>query len=130
MLNDGRFGRARWFHGEEETLTPPLSRKAGRGEKDRGTTTMTTPSLHTQLRRFGRRVLLVGLLAGAAWAVAAALVLAVAGAWLDLVWELPPVGRIVCLAAAAVGAVVVVTSAAYLVSRRRQPRELARRLDR
>src|SRR4051812_47478341 len=91
---------------------------------------MTTPSLHAQLRRFGRRVLFVGLLAGAAWALAAAILLAVAGAWLAPVWELPPVGRIACLAAAAVGAVGVVAAAAWFVTRRRAPRELARRLDR
>jgi hypothetical protein len=91
---------------------------------------MTTPSLHSQLRRFGRRVLLVGLLAGAAWALATAIVLAVAGAWLDLVWELPPAGRLACLAAAAVGAAGVIAATAWFVTRRRQPRELARRLDR
>jgi hypothetical protein len=90
---------------------------------------MTSPSLHAQLHRFGRRVLIVGLLAGVAWALAAAILLAVAGAWLDLLWELSPVGRLVCLAASTIGAVGVVVSAAWLVTRRRQPRELARRLD-
>src|SRR5205085_1311506 len=90
---------------------------------------MTTPSLHAQLRRFGRRVLLVGLLAGAAWAIAAAVVLAVAGAWLDLVWELPPAGRVACLSVPTLGAAGVVATAAWFVTRRRQPRDLARRLD-
>lgn len=91
---------------------------------------MTTASLHGQLLRIGRRVALISLLTGAIWAVAVALLLAIGGAWLDLVWELPPAGRIAVLAGSAAVAAGVVCAAVWLAARRRQPRELARRLDR
>ena len=55
---------------------------------------MNATSLHKRLRYFGRRVLAVGVAAGVAWGIAAAVVLLLVSVWLDLLWELPPSVRI------------------------------------
>ena len=72
---------------------------------------MTTLPLHSQLRRFGRRLLALGVAAGIGWGITAAIVAAIAAAWIDLVWELPPAVRIAGIVIALVCGVGVLVAA-------------------
>jgi hypothetical protein len=87
-------------------------------------------SFRTRLRRVRRRLLSIGAAAGTSWGLAIATLLLLAGAWLDLLWELTPAWRIAALAAAGVcGAALltVVTAATILAAR---DAGIIRRLDR
>jgi hypothetical protein len=60
---------------------------------------MSASSLKTRLQAVRRRWWAIGIVAGLAWALVAAILLVLIGGWLDLLWELPPVGRISVLGA-------------------------------
>src|SRR5437879_1792798 len=57
-------------------------------------------TLLSRLQRLARRHLAIQITAGMAWAIVAAAGVLFAGAWLDLVWEMPPPARIAVLALA------------------------------
>ena len=85
--------------------------------------------LRSRLAQAARRLWLIGSATAVACGLTAALAIALGGAWLDLVWELPPAGRIAVLwlaAAAGVGLLVGVTWRTTSASGRAM---LARRLD-
>ncbi|MEN6451699.1 MAG: hypothetical protein ABFC96_14500 [Thermoguttaceae bacterium] len=87
-------------------------------------------SVQTRIGLLRRRLLGVHVTAATVWGVAAATVLLLLAAWLDLLWELPPGWRIAMLWIAAgcdVGLVAVLTVVAWRAAR---GFALARRLDR
>src|SRR5438132_10710524 len=90
---------------------------------------MVTPPLQDRLRRLGRRLLAIGLAAGMGWGLAAAALLLLVCAWLDLLWELPPSLRFTCDVAALAAAVLLLAAAGWLARRRGAALALARRLD-
>src|SRR5437016_12789258 len=90
---------------------------------------MATPPLQDRLRRLGRRLLAVGVAAGLGWGLAAAVLLLLVCAWLDLLWELPPGMRAASSAAALVLTGLLVLAAGWLARRWGEPKALARRLD-
>ncbi len=85
--------------------------------------------LSSTLRRLGQRLMAVGVSAAIGWGLALALVVLLAGTWLDLLWELAPEVRVGCLVAAAVTAMGLVAYLGWRTLRRRTPGLLARRLD-
>jgi hypothetical protein len=87
-------------------------------------------SLHAEISRVRRRWLLLGAAIALVWALAAAIVLALAGVWLDLVWELSPQARIAASIVAAAGAILLLATLAVFTVRSARDAILARRLDR
>jgi len=81
------------------------------------------------LRRLGRRVLFLDGTAGAVWGAVAALACLIAGAWLDLVLELPAGLRVAVMIVAAVAAVAIVCQCARAALLGGNPARLAARLD-
>ncbi len=90
----------------------------------------TMISLRTQLRRVRRRLLGVGAAAAAVWALAAATLLLLLGAWLDLLWEFTPQWRIATFWAAGVTGAVLLAALAVKAVRAARDAAIARRLDR
>jgi hypothetical protein len=90
---------------------------------------METASLRALLRRFGRRLLAIGVVAGVGWGLAAAVLLLVVCAWLDLLWELPPGLRVTSSAVALAVIGLLVLAAGWLAQLGSRPSVLARRLD-
>jgi uncharacterized coiled-coil protein SlyX len=88
------------------------------------------PALRDRLRRAARRRLAVGAAAALGWGLLAAAAVLVAGAWLDLLWEIPPEGRLAVLAVAGLAGVTLlgVLTARWLA--RARPPAIARTFDR
>ncbi len=91
---------------------------------------MTDNSLPKRLRRVRRRMFLIGSAAAVAWTLAAAIVMLLAAAWLDLLWEPSPVWRIAMLATAGVAALGLLGALTVATVRAAADRAVARRLDR
>jgi hypothetical protein len=89
----------------------------------------TVTSLPARLRKVGRRLWMIGACAAVAAGLAAALVLLVLGAWLDLLWEIPPEWRIAAWWIAAAGAAALLALVLGRTAARGRPAALARRLD-
>ena len=87
-------------------------------------------SLGTQLGRVRRRLLGIGTAAGAVWGLAAATVLLLLGAWLDLLWEFSPEWRIATLWAAGASGAMLLAVLAVATVRAARDAAVARRLDR
>jgi hypothetical protein len=93
---------------------------------------LDTPSSHSlqgHIASLGRRLRRLGAVAALGYGLVAAALLWLAAAWLDLVWELPPAGRIAASALALAGALV---GAAWIAARWRglaRSDRLARQLD-
>lgn len=87
-------------------------------------------SLRAALQKVRRRLYWVGGASGILWAVAAAVVLLLVGAWLDLVWELSPQLRIATLLASGLASLVLVSILLGRILRAGKDDRLARRLDR
>ncbi|MFI5456335.1 MAG: hypothetical protein ACHRXM_12880 [Isosphaerales bacterium] len=90
---------------------------------------MNHPQLQAQLRRLGRRVRGVGGASGLGWGLVAMGVIALAGAWTDLVLELSPALRVGALATALLAGLALAIARARRAWRRAVPAALARRLD-
>jgi hypothetical protein len=90
---------------------------------------MATEPLVARLRKLGRRLLSVCLVAGAGWGLASAVVLLLACIWLDLLWELPPALRLASMGGALAAVLLCMAGAAALARRCGRPRRLARTLD-
>lgn len=90
---------------------------------------MSSPSLHQIFSRLRRRVLWIEGVSGVGWGLAAGLVLLLAGVWVDLVFDLPPLVRIAAVAAALSAAVGFLIWRPASALRRNVPDFLARRLD-
>ena len=86
-------------------------------------------SLQTRIRQAGRRLLLLGSAGALVWALAAAVVLLVFAAWLDLVWELLPLARIAFVCGACAAGTILLAALAWRTARTAIPPALARRLD-
>ena len=71
---------------------------------------MTHSPLQSRLRRTGRRLLLLGGTAAVTWGLIAAALMTLAGAWLDLLWELSPQARFAALGLAAAASVLLVAA--------------------
>jgi hypothetical protein len=91
---------------------------------------MATTSLTAEIARIRHRWLAVGGLSAAIWALLGGIVLALAGMWLDLVWELSPYARIAASSVAAAGAMLLLAALAVFAVRSGRDALLARRLDR
>src|SRR6185312_2920552 len=76
-----------------------------------------------------RRVLAVGMSAGAAWALSGILLLLMLFAWADLALDLPPAIRLTCVWLALVCGVGLLIRAAWVWLRGSTPHALARRMD-
>ena len=87
-------------------------------------------SLRPRLRSVRRRLLLIGGTSGVLWGSAAVLVLLVVGAWLDLLWELPPELRVGVLSLAFGAGAVFVGTLVWMTARTAHDAAIARRLDR
>ncbi|MCE5268370.1 MAG: hypothetical protein LLG00_10840 [Planctomycetaceae bacterium] len=87
-------------------------------------------TVETRIGRLRRRLISVHLAAGTVWALAAALLLLLAGAWLDLLWELPPAWRVATLWLAVVSAAALLAVLILAAWRAARGFALARRLDR
>src|SRR5947209_3290391 len=90
---------------------------------------MERAALQRHLQRFGRRLLAIGVASGVGWGLAAALLLVLAGAWFDLLWELPPQLRIACCVTSLILGALLIVAAGWLALRSRIPQALAYRLD-
>ena len=90
---------------------------------------MHSPLLRAQLGRLARRVWGLGGLSGVGWGFFATGLLALAGAWADLVFELSPGVRLGVLAAAAAAGPALALGVALRSRQRALPAVLARRLD-
>jgi hypothetical protein len=90
---------------------------------------MERVALQKHLQRFGRRLLAIGMASGVGWGLAAALLLVLAGAWFDLLWELPPQLRIACCISSLIVGALLLAAAGWLALRSRVPQALAYRLD-
>ncbi len=91
---------------------------------------MASPSLRTRLRSVRRRLLVIGSAGGAAWGLALAVVLLLAGAWLDLLWEFSPPWRIATLVAAAAVGAMLLGALIRITAQAGRDVPIARRLDR
>ena len=91
---------------------------------------MAPHPLHTRLRSLGRRVRAIGALAGLGWGLVALGLVALAGAWSDLVFELTPAWRLAALVASATVGAGLAAWAARRIWREAEPEVLAGRLDR
>src|SRR5438094_6422193 len=87
-------------------------------------------SLLQALAGVRRRLLGVSLTAGLGWGLAAAVVVLVVCAWLDLALDLPPGLRLGCAGAAGLAGVALVAGATFVAVRHSNQTALARRLDR
>lgn len=81
------------------------------------------------LTRLRRRLIWVTGWAGGLWSVLAAVICLVAGVWLDLLFELPPLLRITTLLAAGVSGLVLMATFCRMAMKRGGFDSLARRLD-
>ncbi len=86
-------------------------------------------SLDILLDRVRRRLWCRSAAAGMIWGLAAATVLLLFGAWLDLLWELSPAWRIATLGAAGISGVVSLGTLAAVTLRAAHNAAIARRLD-
>jgi hypothetical protein len=86
--------------------------------------------MQARLRHVGRRLVAVGVAAGTGWGLVAAVLLLLAGVWLDLLWELPPQVRVACDVGAPVALALLVLAAGYRALRGTVSWALADRLDR
>ena len=86
-------------------------------------------TLLARLRKAGRRLLLIGSARAIVWGLAAAVGLLVFAMWLDLVWELSSIARVVADCAAASAAVILAVVAVVATVRSTSFATLARRLD-
>lgn len=86
-------------------------------------------NLQTQLRTIKRRWWFLGITAGLFWTLIATVLFLLLGGWLDLLWELPPYGRVACLVAAGLLAMTVFVAAIVRVGQRGKIPALARRVD-
>jgi len=91
---------------------------------------MDRNQLRNRLRTVGRRVVLYGTATGLVWGVAVASAVLLCGAWLDLLWELSPQGRIATLALAGLAGIGVAASLAAAAAGHARLVPVARRLDR
>ncbi|NQU21751.1 MAG: hypothetical protein HQ567_10745 [Candidatus Nealsonbacteria bacterium] len=91
---------------------------------------MTDNSLSERLRRVRWRLFLIGSAAAVAWTLAAAIVMLLAAAWLDLLWEPSPGWRIGMLATAGVAALGLLVALTVATVRTAADRAVAGRLDR
>ena len=91
---------------------------------------MDRNQLRTRLRTVGRRVVLYGTATGLVWGVTVASAVLLCGAWLDLLWELSPQGRIATLALSGLAGIGVMASLAAAAARHGRPAPVARGLDR
>ena len=91
---------------------------------------MTHSPLRSRLRRTGRRLLWFGGTAALTWGLVAAALMALAGAWLDLLWELSPQARIAAVVVAAHGRRVAGGGASAPGGVAARHAAVARRLDR
>jgi hypothetical protein len=91
---------------------------------------MTHRLLQAQLGRLGRRVRGIGGVWGLGWGLFAILVIALAGAWADLVFELSSSLRLAAPATALLTGLVLAVLVAWRSGRQAAPADLARRLDR
>jgi len=90
---------------------------------------MDRSQLRTRLRTVGRRVVLYGAATGLVWGVTLATAVLLCGAWLDLLWELSPHGRVAALAVAGAAGLALAGALAAVASRACLPVPVARRLD-
>src|SRR5262245_25595380 len=90
---------------------------------------MPKNTLQDVLQRVGRRLIAIGVTAGIAWGLAAAVVLLLTGVWLDLLWELPAHYRIACIVVSTLLGAALLAFLGRLAWRQRAPRALAKRLD-
>jgi hypothetical protein len=86
--------------------------------------------LQARLRKAALRLRLIGAAGALVWGLVAAAVLLVFAAWLDLLWELLPLARIVPVWGAAAAGAVLLLVLAYRTAHGARPAALARRLDR
>ena len=91
---------------------------------------MATTTFPARLRHLAFRLLAIGAAAGVCWGVTAAMLVLLNGAWLDLLWEMPPRVRVVCSALAAAAVLALITGALTWARRRGTPQFLAQELDR
>jgi hypothetical protein len=85
--------------------------------------------LRSRLGQAARRLWLIGSAAAVACGVTAAVAVALGGAWLDLVWELPPPGRIALLWLAAAAGLGLLVGLTWRTAGSSGSARLARRLD-
>jgi hypothetical protein len=90
---------------------------------------MTHPPLQAQLRQHGRRLRGIGGISGLGWGFVVAGIVAITGAWADLILELTPALRLMALAAATLAGAAFAAEALRRASLWARPQALARRLD-
>jgi hypothetical protein len=93
-------------------------------------TTWKTAMLHLPIRRTRRRLLGIATAAAVAWGLAAATMLLLVAAWLDLLWELPTRWRIAALWTAGGCGAGLLLVLAFTALRAARAAAIARRLDR
>src|SRR5437762_9102103 len=86
--------------------------------------------LLTRLSRLKRRHVAIQLSAGAGWGLVVAAGVLLAGAWLDLLWEMPPPARVAVVTLVPLALIGCVGAWTVRAWRSAQARQLARRLDR
>ena len=91
---------------------------------------MATVQLHHRLRSVRRRLLAIGSTSAVVWGLIAAVGLLLAGAWLDLLWELSPQLRIASLVCAGSVAGLLICLMVRRIVVTGRDRAIARRLDR
>lgn len=91
---------------------------------------MSAPSLEKSLQIVRRRLWAIGICAGLAWALATAILLLLIGSWLDLLWELSPLGRIGILGVSAAASLAFFGFWLLHVGREGRYALIARRIDR
>ncbi|MFW6124501.1 MAG: hypothetical protein ACOC46_00015, partial [Pirellulales bacterium] len=87
-------------------------------------------SLRSRLRRFRRRLWMIGSASAMAWGVAAAVLLLLVAAWLDLLWELSPRARLGVTAVAIVAGLAALGGCMAATLRAGGRRRIAGRVDR
>ncbi len=87
-------------------------------------------TLTSRLRQVAWRLWTLGTTASAIWGLFAAVLLWLAGAWLDLLWEMPPELRLATWAVAALGATVAIGAVVWRTTRSTRAATIAFRVDR
>ncbi len=87
-------------------------------------------TLRSRLRRFRRRLWTIGSATALAWGLAAATVLLLAAAWLDLLWELSPQARMTLAGIAGTAGLAALGGRIATTVRAAGQRSIARRVDR